>query len=192
MPLFLRFTLKNIHEKQLEVRAPMNVKTLNRFARRLNWVVERVCALLVGVMVVVIWFEVLERYFLEMGLTWTEEFSRYVMIWAALLAVSCGAYYREHIGLELFQRFLPFKVARGLVFALDVISLAFFLFLFYYGIGMTSAGGGQYATIFGMTMVVPFAAVPVSSALTAVQIFAAMLRSLYAPQAPAALQEDAQ
>ncbi|MGD8881571.1 MAG: TRAP transporter small permease [Desulfobacterales bacterium] len=154
----------------------MNVGNLNRFAYRLNWLVERVCALLVSTMVAVIWFEVLERYFLKLGITWTEEFSRYVMIWAALLAVSCGAYYREHIGLELFKRYLPQKVARNLTIALDIISIAFFLFLFYYGLGMTAAGNSQYATIFGMTMVVPFAAVPVSSALTAIQVFAAMFR----------------
>ena len=41
---------------------------------------------------------------------------------------------------------------------------------------MTREGLGQFATIFGMTMVVPFAAVPISSALTAFQIFAAMFR----------------
>ena len=163
----------------------MNVEILNRFAFRLNWVVERICALLVGTMVVVIWFEVLERYFLELGITWTEEFSRYVMIWAALLAVSCGAYYREHIGLELFNRFLPPNVLRVLAVCLDIVSIAFFLFLFYYGIGMTAAGTGQYATIFGMTMVVPFAAVPVSSALAAIQIFAAMFRRPPAAAEPA-------
>ena len=60
---------------------------------------------------------------------------------------------------------------------LDLISLSFFIFLAWYGMGMADAGLGQYATIFGITMVVPFAAVPVSSALTAFQIFAAMLRS---------------
>jgi TRAP-type C4-dicarboxylate transport system permease small subunit len=41
---------------------------------------------------------------------------------------------------------------------------------------MTKDGLTQYATIFGMTMVVPFAAVPVSSMLTAFQIFAVMFR----------------
>ena len=50
-------------------------------AHGLNWLVERICALLVGAMVVVIWFGVVERYFLHLGFTWTEEFSRYVMIW---------------------------------------------------------------------------------------------------------------
>ena len=145
-------------------------------ARRLNWLVERICALLVGVMVVVIWFGVVERYILHLGFTWTEEFSRYVMIWAALLAVSCGAFYREHIGLNIVMRFFKPKGARILSIGLDVISMCFFLFLAWYGIGMTKAGLGQYATIFGITMVVPFAAVPVSSVLTAFQIFAAMLR----------------
>ncbi len=145
-------------------------------AHRINWVVERICALLMGLMVVVIWFEVVERYFLHLGYTWTEEFSRYVMIWAALLAVSCGAFYREHIGLNIVQRFLPPVGAKILGIILDLVSFGFFLFLTWYGIGMTQAGLGQYATIFGITMVVPFAAVPVSSALTAFQIFAAMIR----------------
>ena len=154
------------------------MKIINQFAARLNWFVERVCALLVAAMVVVIWFGVIERYFLELGITWTEEFSRYIMIWAALLAVSCGAYYREHIGLELLKGRLPHKAGRALVFALDIISFMFFVFLTYYGIGMTANGANQYATIFGMTMVVPFAAVPISSALTSFQIFAAMTRNL--------------
>lgn len=145
-------------------------------SHRVNWVVERICALLMGLMVVVIWFEVVERYFLHLGYTWTEEFSRYVMIWAALLAVSCGAFYREHIGLNIVQRFLPPTAAKILGVILDLVSITFFLFLTWYGIGMTKTGLGQYATIFGITMVVPFAAVPISSALTAFQIFAAMLR----------------
>ncbi|NOR24070.1 MAG: hypothetical protein GQ542_06685 [Desulforhopalus sp.] len=55
---------------------------------QLNWLVERICALLMGIMVMVIWFGVVELYFLHLGFTWAEEFSRYVMIWAALLAVS--------------------------------------------------------------------------------------------------------
>ena len=143
----------------------------------MNWFVERLCALLVGLMVVVIWFGVIERYFLNLGFTWAEELSRYVMIWAALLAVSCGAFYREHIGLNIVKRFLPAKGASFLGISLDLISLSFFIFLAWYGMDMAEEGLGQYANIFGITMVVPFAAVPVSSSLTAFQIFAAMFRS---------------
>ncbi len=146
------------------------------FGRRLNWVVERVCALLMATLVLVIWFEVLQRYVLHLGFTWGEEFSRYVMIWAALLAVPVGAFRREHIGLEFILNALPPPRRRLLRLALDLIGLAFFLFLFAYGIGMASGGRTQYAAIFGMTMVVPFASVPVCGLLTSVQIIVAMLR----------------
>jgi TRAP-type C4-dicarboxylate transport system permease small subunit len=150
---------------------------LDTVAKRINWLVERICALLLGIMVVVIWFGVVERYFLHLGITWAEEFSRYIMIWAALLAVSCGAFYREHIGLDIVKRFLPPAGARILAVSLDIVSISFFLFLAWYGIGMAREGLGQFANIFGITMVVPFAAVPVSSALTAFQVFASMFRS---------------
>lgn len=162
----------------------LNQSLLFKVSCRLNWIVERICALLVGLMVVVIWFGVVERYFLNLGLTWAEEFSRYVMIWAALLAVSCGAFYREHIGLDIVKRFLPPLAGRLLMISLDLVSISFFLFLTWYGIGMTQAGASQYATIFDMTMLVPFAAVPVSSALTAFQVFAAMLRGQHATTSP--------
>ncbi len=129
-------------------------------------------------MVLVVWFGVVERYFMHLGHTWTEEFSRYVMIWVALLAVSCGAYYREHIGLDIMGLFLPRRAAAWLRRGLDLLGLAFFLFLTIYGIGMTRAGASQHATIFGMTMWIPFAAVPVSAGLTSIQILLAMIRDM--------------
>ena len=135
----------------------------HKFGHRLNWIVERLCALLAATMVVVIWFGVTERYFLELGITWTEEFSRYVMIWLALLAISCGAYRREHIGLDIL---------------IDLLGLAFFIFLTIFGVNMTINGATQYATIFGMTMVVPFASVPVSAGLTSIQILVTIIRDL--------------
>jgi TRAP-type C4-dicarboxylate transport system permease small subunit len=144
--------------------------------RRLNWAVERVCALLMAALVLTIWFEVLQRYLLHLGYTWGEELSRYIMIWAALLAVPCGAYRREHIGLEFVANMLSEPRRRYLRLALDLVGLAFFVFLAVYGIGMASGGRTQYATIFGMTMVVPFASVPVCGFLTSIQIIVTMLR----------------
>ncbi|RTZ95871.1 MAG: TRAP transporter small permease [Deltaproteobacteria bacterium] len=146
--------------------------------RRVNWLVERCCALLMAVMVLVVWFGVTERYFLRMGATWTEEFSRYVMIWVALLAISCAAYRREHIGLIFIIQRLTGTRRRILQCALDLIGLVFFIFLAVYGTSMTVAGQSQYATIFGISMAVPFASVPVSAALAAFQILVTMIRDL--------------
>ncbi len=150
----------------------------DNLGRRLNWLVERLCAVLVAVMVAIVWFGVVSRYMIDLGATWTEELARYVMIWAALLAVSCGAYRREHIGLDFFYRWLSPRARLALSTVLDLVGIAFFVFLLVYGLGMASAGAGQYATIFGMTMLVPFASVPVAAGLTAFQIAVTALRRL--------------
>lgn len=155
-----------------------------KFAVGLNWLVERICVVLVAVLVLDIWFGIVARYFLELGITWTEELARYIMIWAALLAISSAAHRREHIGLVFVLNALSPRPRRILQAAIDGLGIAFFLFLLFFGIRMTIDGASQYAMIFGMTMVVPFAAVPVSAALTALQIFLVAIRPSVTPEGP--------
>ncbi|MDT8444017.1 MAG: TRAP transporter small permease [Desulfuromonadales bacterium] len=150
----------------------------DHFARRLNWVVERLCALLVALMVLDVWLGVISRYMVDLQITWTEELARYLMIWGSLLAVSCGVYYREHVGLMLLLESLPSKLQMVIRVVLDLLGLAFFLVLTWYGFNMARDGASQYATIFNMTMTVPFAAVPVSAGLAALQMLLVSIRDL--------------
>ena len=150
--------------------------SLDRIGYYVNRWNQRICAALAAAMLLVVGFGVVERYILHLGETWPEELARYIMIWMALMAVPVCAYRREHIGLDiLFSRF-PLAVQPWLRIALDLIGIGFFLLLTVFGIGMTEAGATQFATIFGITMMVPFMAVPVTSALTVFQLVVTMLR----------------
>lgn len=137
--------------------------------RQLNRVVEWLCAGLVAAMVIVVWLGVGGRYLTETGFSWTEELARYLMIWAALLAVSCAAWWREHVGLDIVPSRLPDGPRRALKLLTDALTVGFFIFMCIYGIDMTIEGRSQFSTLFGLSMEVPFAAVPVSSALAAFQ-----------------------
>lgn len=141
-----------------------------RQSRRLNWLIERIIALLMVLLVLDVWLGVVTRYVLRLPISWTEELARYLMIWAALLAVSAGIAHREHIGFHLILRALPLAVQKVLVLLFDVVGFAFFAFLAVYGIGMTQTGAKQFAMIFDMSMAWPYASVPVASALAATQI----------------------
>ena len=145
-------------------------ETAARLSQSLNGWVERVCAAILAVLVADIWIGVFGRYVFALPVTWTEELARYLMIWAALLAVSCGIARREHVAVTALIDRLPAATRRWLNVAIDLLAFAFFAFIGYFGIGMTQDGATQYATIFEMTMVLPFAAVPVSSALACVQL----------------------
>lgn len=156
---------------------------IERFGYAMNYVTERVCAALVAAMILVVWLGIVGRYFTAFGVTWTEELARYIMIWAALLAVPCCTYRREHIGLDMLFSRLPERNQRAARIALDCVGLAFFVFLAVYGLTMTRQGATQYATIFGMTMTIPFLSVPVSCALTVVQILVCASREWFGAEA---------
>ena len=143
---------------------------------RVNWVVERVCAALLVLLVLDVWLGVLVRYVIPLPLTFTEEAARYLMIWTALLAISCGIARREHIGVQLLVERFPVSVRRLVLLLVDLLALAFFLFLLIYGIGLVEKGMSRFTMIFGVTKALPFAAVPVSAALACLQLMLVAVR----------------
>jgi TRAP-type transport system small permease protein len=139
-------------------------------SRRLNWVVERFCVLLLALLVLDVWLGVLARYVLPFQATFTEELARYLMIWMALLAVSSGISHREHIGvLVLFERFPP-SVRKWLAVIFDLIALVFFALIFFYGLGLVERGFSRYTMIEAIPKAYPFMGVPLAAAMACIQL----------------------
>jgi TRAP-type C4-dicarboxylate transport system permease small subunit len=157
---------------------------------RINRWVELICAAIIGVLIIDIWIGIFGRYVFELPVTWAEELARYLMIWAALLAVSCGVARREHVAVTALLHRFPIHIRRWFDVAIDALAFAFFAFLAYFGIGMTEQGATQFATIFDMTMMIPFAAVPVSSALVCLQLVLMGIRDFTVAGLPAEFAGD--
>lgn len=148
----------------------------DRWSQRLAWITDRAAATLLALLVLDVWLGVFARYVLPLPLTFMEEAARYLMIWVALLAVSSCIPRREHIGVQVLFERLPAALRRGLLGLLDLIGIAFFVFLAFYGIGMVERGARTFTMIYGMSKALPLAAVPVGAALAAVQLVLVALR----------------
>ena len=145
-------------------------------SRRLGDWTDKLAAALLMLLVLDVWLGVLVRYVVAWPLTFTEELARYLMIWVALLAVSCCIPRREHIGVQaLFER-LPATVRRHLLAVVDLLGIAFFVFLFFYGLGLVERGGKTFTMIYGTSKALPFAAVPAGAALAAIQLTLVAIR----------------
>ncbi len=143
---------------------------------RLSQVTEVVVIILMAILVLDVWLGIFVRYFSEFPITFTEELARYLMIWMALLAVSVGISRRAHIGvLVLFDRTqgIPRHLLMGVI---DLLGFLFFAFLFYYGLGFTIDGARRLTMIYSMPKSIPFAAVPVSCLLAAIQVVLVAVR----------------
>mgnify|MGYP003625627891 FL=1 len=150
--------------------------TAATISRSLNWVVERVIAVLMLTLVLDVWLGVIDRYIFHWQLPWPEELARYLMIWSALLAISAGIARREHIGIGMVVLSLPMPLQRSILFLVDLIALSAFLYLAIYGFDFAMGGMSRQAMIFGMSLALPYAAVPVASLLAAIQLLLVALR----------------
>ncbi len=151
-----------------------------RASRRINWFVERLCVLLLVLLVLDVWLGVLVRYVLPVKWTFTEELARYLMIWAALLAVSSGISHREHIGmLVVFERFPP-GVRKWMSVAFDVIAFGFFAVILIYGIGFVDRGFSRFTMIAEIPKAYPFMGVPLAAGLACLQLLLVTVHDFFA------------
>ncbi|TQV83367.1 TRAP transporter small permease [Denitrobaculum tricleocarpae] len=153
-------------------------ETAGRLSERLNWLVERVVALLMVLLVLDVWLGVIDRYLFHWQLPWPEVVARYLMIWAALLAVSCGIARREHIGLSILISRIPGPLRRIVLVSMDGVAFLLFFYIAWFGIGFAGGGASRQAMIFGMTLALPFAAIPVSAGLAMLQLVLTAIRDL--------------
>ncbi len=151
-------------------------RVADRMSRRLAQFIDHVCVVLLILLVLDVWLGVMVRYVWPLPLTFMEEAARYLMIWVALLAVSSGISRREHIGVQMLFAQLPSLFRRMLLALLDLLAIAFFLALFWYGLGMVERGGRVSTMVYGMSKSIPFAAVPTAAALAAIQLTLVAIR----------------
>lgn len=153
-------------------------------SHRINWFVERACVLLLVLLVLDVWLGVIVRYAIPLPLTFTEELARYLMIWMALLAVSSGIVYREHIGVEfVFQRF-PATMRRWVAVGFDLIAFSFFAVLFWYGLEFAERGFKRVTMIYDIPKGYPFMGVPLAAGLACVQLLLTGVHDFLSEEAP--------
>jgi TRAP-type C4-dicarboxylate transport system permease small subunit len=147
------------------------IGALYKASEFLNKIVSHLCVVTIGGMTFVVLLGVLFRYVFRMPLSWSEELSRYLMIWAASLAISIGIRENEHVGLTVLLDSAKTKASRiflGTIIFLVV--LGFLIIMVYYSILMTIEAKYQISMGLGITMVLPSLAIPVSMGLAVIQL----------------------
>ena len=97
-----------------------------------NTVARHLCIWIIGALVALVLVTVFFRYVLSIGIGWSDELSRYLNIWAALLGASVAFKYGDHVGIEFFQNFLPDKALRIFRFLVNIVMLGALIFSEYY------------------------------------------------------------
>lgn len=133
-------------------------------SNRVNGVVERIL-LAIGVAFSLILFaQVLARY-LGHSLSWSEEVGRYLLVATTFLGATVAYKRAEFIGLAGFGAKLGHVAERFIVRALQLLTLACFGFITWFGVGYTLKAWDQTSIAVQMPMSLPIAVLPVSAAI---------------------------
>ena len=144
---------------------------ITRCSDILDRYVAYACAVLLGIMTVSVLTGVLFRYVFRSPIGWTEELSRYLMIWAATLAISIGVKRNEHIGITvLIDSIKPRAIKIVLLVIIDLLVLVFLVVMVWYSIHMVSEARYQVAQSFQISMFIPTLSIPVAMILAGLQL----------------------
>jgi TRAP-type C4-dicarboxylate transport system permease small subunit len=143
--------------------------------RKASDIVDRLvgwaCAVIFGAMTLAVLVGVFYRYVLDLPLSWPEEVSRYLMIWGASLAISLGIKSDEHVGLTVLMDRLKSSGARTFLRAITyLLVMVFQLVFFWYSLQMVKDARYMQTLSLGITMILPYAAMPVSMVFSVVQL----------------------
>lgn len=122
--------------------------------------------ILMTAMVALVFTNVIFRYFLNAAIAWSEEISRFILIWVVFLGAVLAYTKDEHLGLDILVNSLPKKVSKFIAVLADLLVLYAIVLIF---------KGGYSIMMESWDWTSPAAAVPYAYVYLVVPISAAIL-----------------
>jgi len=100
--------------------------------RTINRLAEALLALLFAAMVVVGTMQVFNRFFVNVSLSWSEEFQKYAFIWLVFLAIPVAYNRYAHLRVDSLVALFPRRAQRALALIVELMWLGLGATLIFY------------------------------------------------------------
>jgi len=163
-----------------------SLEAVSQFCNR----VSRFVLIAAGIiMSVVVFLQVVFRFFIRIPLPWSEELSRYLMVWVGMLGASLALAEGRHIGVDLLMGRLRGWVRQVLMVA-GFLGVIWFLWVVVReGAALARQNYSQLSPAMMIPMLLPYAAIPVGGVFMLVQIFRHLVHTLLGERVRVVLEE---
>jgi TRAP-type C4-dicarboxylate transport system permease small subunit len=162
---------------------------------RVNAGLTNVCGLALALMVLSVFIGVLARFVfshtsLRVSVPWTEEVSRYLMIWTVFLGAGIACRQGKLIGVEFVVSTLPAPIGRALKYLSFLLAGGFYVLLCVIGLQWLEFGQSQTSPVLEVPMVVINLAMVVGGVLMVLNTAALVLATRLADRDIRSAAED--
>lgn len=131
-----------------------------------------------AVMLIVAWMHVIRRYVFNSALTWSEEFLRFSIVWYALLSASILHKRNGHLGITIIREAMPEGLQKFLKRLVIYLGTLTGVLVTVYGTVLVFSARAQITPALGISVSLPYAAIPVSFFLMTVYGIVHIIRDL--------------
>jgi TRAP-type transport system small permease protein len=135
--------------------------------KRLN---GAVLVAMMGVMVALVFGNVVARYVFNLSFIWAEELSQYLMVWVTFLGAGLAFTQGRHVAVELLQDAVPPAIGQGIRAAVLLICGAFLAAVVVLGLQFAGFAWDQETPAMNIPFGIPYLAVPIGALLFAVHM----------------------
>ena len=133
-------------------------------------------ALLCG-LCLIIFLQILGRFGIFPGQVWTEELTRWMWVWMALLGCAAAEAHRQHLRMEIFTSFFPRRVQVAMNYLQDVMAILVALYLCWQGYKGVLRTWNNEAVTLPVSDAVLYASLPIAMAWWAYRLAQRLWRS---------------
>jgi TRAP-type C4-dicarboxylate transport system permease small subunit len=155
----------------------MIVRGIHKFSDLLDKAMEVVIVAMLGIMVVVTGAQIVCRVFFT-SLSWSEEATRYLLIWSTLLGAGCVYKHAGHISITLLQDLLPEKAKDVIQILIHGLCILLFALIVFYGIKYFGKQGKQLSATMRLPMKYVYTCIPLGAGIMIVHGVDAVLQHL--------------
>lgn len=114
-------------------------------------------------LVLLVAFQILNRFIIHVSAPWTEELARYSFVWLALVGSVKATRERQHIAVDIISALFETKVFTKIInIVAKLLSMFFFIILFIEGTKWCVSSGNRFLTTMDLKIMYIYAIIPFS------------------------------
>lgn len=153
------------------------VRGIHKLSDILDKIAEILIVVMLGAMVLITGAQILCRIFFT-ALSWSEEATRYLLIWSTMFGAGCVYKHRGHISISVLQDALPGKAKDILQIVVHILCMILFFMVVFYGIQYFGKQGSQLSAAMRLPMRYVYTCIPAGCVLMFIHALDEVLRCI--------------
>ncbi|WMI81729.1 TRAP transporter small permease [Anaerotignum sp. MB30-C6] len=141
------------------------IKAYSKFLDKLETLQKIFLGVTVGIMVIVMVYQVVLRYCFSSANSWSEELARYLFIYDVMIAAAIATRKNSHLQVDFLINMLKPKVKCIFTIGATIVGIVFLGYLFNYSLTLCQTAASNISAGLKISMSIPYACMPIGAVL---------------------------